>query len=75
MLDGQQRITSIFSVFQNELIANNDSDWIDIYFDFEGSAIMDSGLIPRNGLNAKYEAFIQDRTKLLVEYSNELVSE
>ena len=37
VLDGQQRITSIFSVFQSELAANNDSNWIDIYFDFEGS--------------------------------------
>ncbi|TKJ40362.1 hypothetical protein CEE37_08525 [candidate division LCP-89 bacterium B3_LCP] len=32
VLDGQQRITSLFSVFQTDLSPNNDP-WIDIYFD------------------------------------------
>lgn len=32
VLDGQQRLTSIFSVFQSELCAENDSDWRDIYY-------------------------------------------
>ena len=32
VLDGQQRITSLFSVFQTE-IEPIDNDWIDIYFD------------------------------------------
>lgn len=35
VLDGQQRLTSIFSVFQTDLKKNVDSkiDWVDIYFD------------------------------------------
>lgn len=37
VLDGQQRITSIFSVFQTDLTMNPSSkfDWLDIYFDLE----------------------------------------
>lgn len=34
VLDGQQRITSIFSVFQNDL-EPSDNTWVDIYFDLE----------------------------------------
>lgn len=34
VLDGQQRITSLFSVFQTELKPDNNYEWIDIYFDF-----------------------------------------
>ncbi len=34
VLDGQQRITSLFSVFQTELAPDNNYEWIDIYFDF-----------------------------------------
>lgn len=34
VLDGQQRITSLFSVFQTELQANNNYDWLEIYYDF-----------------------------------------
>lgn len=35
VLDGQQRLTSIFSTFQTELLKNVDSKvkWVDIYFD------------------------------------------
>lgn len=36
VLDGQQRITSIFTVFQNEL-PETDKDWIDIYFDMDAN--------------------------------------
>lgn len=32
VLDGQQRLTSIFSVFQNQLQPQPDSNWIDIYY-------------------------------------------
>jgi hypothetical protein len=32
VLDGQQRLTSLFSTFQTELVPGN-SDWVDIYFD------------------------------------------
>jgi hypothetical protein len=32
VLDGQQRLTSIFSVFQSELTPINDPDWRDIYY-------------------------------------------
>lgn len=35
VLDGQQRLTSIFTVFQTELEPNEGSDWTDIYFDFK----------------------------------------
>lgn len=40
VLDGQQRITSIFATFQNELTANPISavDWLDIYFDLSSNA-------------------------------------
>jgi hypothetical protein len=34
VLDGQQRITSIFGVFQNELTPVEETDAFDIYFDF-----------------------------------------
>lgn len=32
VLDGQQRLTSIFSVFQTELIPKDDPNWKDIYY-------------------------------------------
>ncbi|HHT5657834.1 TPA: GmrSD restriction endonuclease domain-containing protein [Klebsiella pneumoniae] len=34
VLDGQQRITSIFGVFQTELQRGQDEGWKDIYFDY-----------------------------------------
>lgn len=37
MLDGQQRLTSLFSVFQTELKPANNYEWLDIYFDFDAS--------------------------------------
>lgn len=33
VLDGQQRLTSIFTVFQTELKASENPDWSDVYFD------------------------------------------
>lgn len=35
ILDGQQRVTSIFGVFQTELTAESDPAWSNIYFDLE----------------------------------------
>ncbi|WP_242038009.1 DUF262 domain-containing protein [Tolypothrix sp. FACHB-123] len=35
VLDGQQRLTSIFSVFQTELMPTNEHNWTGIYFDLE----------------------------------------
>src|ERR1700730_7776997 len=35
VLDGQQRVTSIFGVFQNDLQMDNNGGWLDIYFDME----------------------------------------
>ena len=32
VLDGQQRLTSLFSVFQTELRVEEDRDWMDIYY-------------------------------------------
>lgn len=37
VLDGQQRLTSLFTVFQTELAANPNPEWMDIYFDLEGA--------------------------------------
>lgn len=37
VLDGQQRLTSLFSVFQTELTASGNYEWLDIYFDFDAS--------------------------------------
>ncbi len=37
VLDGQQRLTSLFSVFQTELTPSNNYEWLDIYFDFDAS--------------------------------------
>lgn len=36
VLDGQQRLTSLFSVFQNELVPE-DNSWTDIFFDLEAA--------------------------------------
>jgi hypothetical protein len=38
VLDGQQRITSIFGVFQSELKAEEDDSWTNIYFDMSADA-------------------------------------
>ncbi|WP_338544830.1 DUF262 domain-containing protein [Pseudomonas benzopyrenica] len=35
VLDGQQRLTSIFTVFQNELIPKEDPNWSDVFFDMD----------------------------------------
>lgn len=37
VLDGQQRITSLFSAFQTDLAPTNNYEWLDIYFDFDAS--------------------------------------
>ena len=37
VLDGQQRLTSIFTVFQSDLTPEENPDWTDIYFDLEAS--------------------------------------
>jgi len=37
VLDGQQRLTSIFTVFQNELTGAHDPNWADIYFDLHAT--------------------------------------
>ena len=37
MPDGQQRLTSVFTVFQTELIPEN-PDWSDVYFDMAAAA-------------------------------------
>jgi len=38
VLDGQQRITSIFGVFQSDLDAQGDDSWTHIYFDMEAAS-------------------------------------
>lgn len=43
VLDGQQRLTSIFSVFQTELLPTVDNGWLDIYFDLKADeSVQDS---------------------------------
>lgn len=37
VLDGQQRLTSLFTVFQTELIAELNPEWTDIYFDLDAT--------------------------------------
>ncbi len=37
VLDGQQRLTSLFSVFQTELQRSDNYEWLDVYFDFNAS--------------------------------------
>jgi hypothetical protein len=37
VLDGQQRLTSIFTVFQTELVAEANPEWADIYFDLDAN--------------------------------------
>lgn len=48
VLDGQQRLTSLFSVFQTSLIPNkNNHDWMEIYFDLDADDnTQDSMFIP-----------------------------
>ena len=49
VLDGQQRITSLFSVFQTELMPKKQDDWIDIYFDMLAEeTIQESLFLPLN---------------------------
>ncbi|MBE0337278.1 GmrSD restriction endonuclease domain-containing protein [Paenibacillus sp. 23TSA30-6] len=37
VLDGQQRLTSLCALFNREILAKDNADWIDIYFDLEGT--------------------------------------
>jgi hypothetical protein len=38
VLDGQQRITSIFGVFQSQIDAFNSEDWTNVYFDYRANS-------------------------------------
>ena len=62
ILDGQQRVTSLFSVFQSELKPESE-EWVDIYFDLEAEnsiqesaflALDDSEVDPQRHFPAKY---------------------
>lgn len=47
VLDGQQRITSIFGVFEPELPKTLDVGWLDVYFDFRADAnVQESQFLP-----------------------------
>lgn len=37
VLDGQQRLTSLCGLFNRDILAIDNSEWLDIYFDMEGS--------------------------------------
>ncbi|WP_293985356.1 DUF262 domain-containing protein [Sphingobium sp.] len=46
VLDGQQRLTSIFTVFQTELTPESNPEWTDIYFDLDaGDNPQDSAFV------------------------------
>ncbi len=52
VLDGQQRITSLFSVFQLELQPTSD-EWVDIYFDMDAKEdVQESMFIPLSEIDA-----------------------
>lgn len=44
VLDGQQRLTSIFSVFQTELEVNPAAEWMEIYYDFSAADDLQASL-------------------------------
>lgn len=48
VLDGQQRLTSLFTVFQNQIeVTSKNQNWIDIYFDFKADEnVQESLFIP-----------------------------
>jgi hypothetical protein len=53
VLDGQQRVTSIFGVFQNELKMENKVGWLDIFFDLEAeSAAQDTQFVALSSTEA-----------------------
>jgi hypothetical protein len=52
VLDGQQRLTSIFTVFQTELKPEANSEWTDIYFDLDaGDNPQDSAFVALEGVD------------------------
>jgi len=52
VLDGQQRITSIFATFQSELNKNPKSNWVDVYFNLDAkSNAQDSQFVATNERN------------------------
>lgn len=38
VLDGQQRLTSVFGVFQTEIEPKENEDWLPVYFDYQADA-------------------------------------
>ncbi|MDB0529811.1 DUF262 domain-containing protein [Ralstonia solanacearum] len=47
VLDGQQRLTSLFTVFQTELAVEPNPEWADIYFDLDANHnAQDSAFVP-----------------------------
>lgn len=62
VLDGQQRLTSIFYVFQNEFAPDEDADeWPEIYFDFDAEA---------NAQDSQFVAFYKDDYESLPREEN-----
>jgi uncharacterized protein with ParB-like and HNH nuclease domain len=63
VLDGQQRITSIFGVFQSELAMTKQSDWLDVYFDLEASdSAQDTQFVALSGEDAKSARYFPLKT-------------
>lgn len=75
VLDGQQRLTSLISVFQTELIPGDNYNWLDIYYDFDASEdIQDNRFVAlKNGENVTNKHFpmsvIFDASKFYSEIS------
>jgi hypothetical protein len=63
VLDGQQRITSIFGAFQSELPMSKQVDWLDIYFDLEaGEGAQDTQFVALREDEAKSARYFPIKT-------------
>jgi hypothetical protein len=57
-LDGQQRITSVFSVFETDLHKVEGSEWVDIYFDFRAEPdVQDSQFLALPAPDVDYDRY------------------
>lgn len=53
VLDGQQRLTSIFGVFQTDISPSDDAEWIHVYYDFLASGdLQETQFVTLNGADA-----------------------
>jgi len=63
VLDGQQRLTSIFGVFQNELVPEEDDSWTHIYFDMDAAVdVQESQFVALSPDEADVDRYFPVRT-------------